>query len=233
MITALCRQTSVTAGIVAARAVLDAGIDTGFGHWIHSAQVAYQGGSLDGTALATAITDRETGAETAFRAVSVMQRDRVVARGQVSFEAPSFGAHAEELVGMGDNPDPYSVPAVLSPATPAGFPVDIRPIDDNGRTWVRFRNELPDDLLVHVAALALTVDPVVAGALHDYGDYQPINYGLWIHRCFRADDWVLLSQTGSRAYGHRTFFTYALSSSQGREIATIAQEVRLFRRIAP
>lgn len=230
LIAGLCRPaTHLTAGVVAARAALDAGIDIGFGHWIHSVSMSILDTRLDGSDLRTEITQRETGADRGFRAVALAADDRTLAHGQVLFEAPFLGAHQEAAIAASDTPGPHRARAVASPRWAAGLPVDIRVIPDDSRAWVRFDRELPDDLLVHAAALALIADRVIAYGMRDAGDHQPTGYDLRIHRCFRADDWILVNQKYSRAFGARAFATYTLSTSLGREIATVSQEVRFSR----
>ncbi|MDQ2628026.1 MAG: thioesterase family protein [Actinomycetota bacterium] len=230
LIAGLCRSaTHLTAGVAAARAVLDAGIDIGFGHWIHSVSVSILDTRLGSGDLRTEITQRETAADRGFRAVASVADDRTLAHSQVLFEAPYLGAHQDAATATSDTPGPHRARAVASSRWAAGLPVDIREMPGAGRAWVRFDRELPDDLLVHTAALALIVDRVIAYGMRDAGDHQPTGYDLRIHRCFRADDWILVNQRYSRVFGARAFSTYTLSTSLGREIATASQEVRLSR----
>lgn len=242
-----------SAGLLMARSILDAGKDVGFSRWIHAAALSYHDPALGEGEVAGKINIRQDERLSASRQVSVRQGDRELATASVAFENPPQGRHHPHLYGIGDAPDPHTMPVAGEPATLGTLPADIRPIDwaplsarergleESNRTWFRFSEELPDDLLVHSAALALCVDPLITRNLDGINDYnkaegnpsvegwRPITYSLWIHRCFRADDWILATEKTASVFGNRAFFAMTLKSSQGRHVASAVQELHLLR----
>ena len=73
--------------------------------------------------------------------------------------------------------------------------------------WVRVRERLPDDVLVHQAALTYVSDMTLLGAalvLHGVHVGDPrvqaasLDHTVWFHRPFRADEWLLYDQTSPR-----------------------------------
>ncbi|KXF55753.1 hypothetical protein AXA44_36570 [Rhodococcus sp. SC4] len=192
------------------------------------------------------------------RVVGIADSGRPLATAVASFESPPRGRHRPHLYGVGDAPDPHTIcrdADVIVPNGGAGMllPLDVRPINGFGasasvdvdtkaaRTWMRFEDELPDDLLVHAAALSLSTESVMSHQLRTVNErntaegnplvsgWQTLNYSLWFHRCFRADDWVLVTQQSSSVFGNRAFFSVTVHSSQGRHIASAAQEFHLIR----
>ena len=151
-------------GILAARAMIDAGQDVGFTQWIHATAVTYQDPALGSGDVFTDIDGREERESSSWRSLSVRQGGRELARASVAFEDPPIGRHHPHLYGIGDAPDPHTMVAHARVAGASKLPVDIRPIDwvplsarERGldapvRSWFRFTNELPDDLLLHSAA---------------------------------------------------------------------------------
>jgi acyl-CoA thioesterase-2 len=241
------------AGILAARAMIDAGKDVGFSRWIHAVAVTYRDPAIGSGDLVTDIGDRDEREGSSSRSLFVQQGGRELARASVAFEDPPIGRHHPHLYGIGDAPDPHTLMAQGGVVGTSTLPVDVRPIDwdplsarERGldapvRSWFRFTQELPDDLLLHSSALALCVDALISRNLLDINAYNtvegnpavqgwcPLTYSLWIHRCFRADDWILATEKSASIFGNRAFFSVTLKSSQGRHVATAVQELQLVR----
>ncbi len=80
--------------------------------------------------------------------------------------------------------------------------------------WFRTAGRLPDDPLLHGAALAYASDMTLLDtslAPHGRSVFEPeiqaasLDHALWLHRPFRADEWLLYSQDSPSASGARGF----------------------------
>ncbi len=124
-------------------------------------------------------------------------------------------------------------------------PIEMRPIDPGRyvarapesevlqKIWMRTPSPLPDDPAVHRAVLAYLSDMtlldtslIAHGLSVFHPEIQPasIDHSLWLHRPFRADDWMLYVQDSPNAYGALGFSRGALYSRTGELIASVAQE---------
>ena len=124
-------------------------------------------------------------------------------------------------------------------------PIEMRPVDagryvSRGReadpvqkVWVRTSAPLPDDPGVHRAALAYLSDMTLLDTsliAHGLSVFHPsiqaasLDHALWLHRPFRADEWMLYVQDSPSASGALGFSRGALYSRRGELIASVAQE---------
>lgn len=123
-------------------------------------------------------------------------------------------------------------------------PVDFRPVDVSrylGREkgepqqfiWLKVNGALPDDVRVHQSLLAYASDfTLLDTALIAHGklmfdtDIQlaSLDHGLWLHRPFRLDDWVLYAQDSPVGAGGRGFCRGSFFTRDGRLIASAVQE---------
>jgi acyl-CoA thioesterase-2 len=126
-------------------------------------------------------------------------------------------------------------------------PIEFRPID-LGRyaplrasetraaeqtVWIRIGGPLPNDPMIHTAALAYLSDMTLldtALVAHGYaifdGRHQvaSLDHALWLHRPCRADDWLLYVQDSPSSGGARALTRGALYSRDGALAASVAQE---------
>jgi acyl-CoA thioesterase-2 len=99
------------------------------------------------------------------------------------------------------------------------------------RAWVRVAGELPDDPVLHQAALAYTSDLTLIGVnVVPHGvvvgytvQAASLDHAMWFHRPFRADRWLLYDQVSPSASGALGLSTGRLFQD-GRLVATVAQE---------
>ena len=109
------------------------------------------------------------------------------------------------------------------------------------RVWMRAAGRLPDDPVLHSAMLAylsdvtllhpvlvrhgisFALDPVMGASL---------DHALWFHRPFRADEWLLYDAESPSASGARGLAMARLFSTDGRLVASVAQE-GLVRPVTP
>jgi len=121
-------------------------------------------------------------------------------------------------------------------------PIEFRPIDM--RRYAPLRAPLPDDPMLHTAALAYLSDMTLldtALVAHGHaifdGRHQvaSLDHALWLHRPCRADEWLLYAQDSPSAGGARALTRGMLFSRDGALVASVAQEglIRPIRTAAP
>jgi acyl-CoA thioesterase-2 len=130
-------------------------------------------------------------------------------------------------------------------------PIELRPVEferylgrkyPDGRfnVWIRTTGKLPDDPAIHQCVLAYTSDMgLLDTALVAHGRTlfekefmaASLDHALWLHRPFRADDWLLYSQDSPNLHGSRGFSRGLIFKRDGTLVASVAQEglVRLRR----
>jgi acyl-CoA thioesterase-2 len=188
------------------------------------------------------------------RRVDAVQDGTLLASAMVSYL--SAGRGLEHSVQPPSVPEPDSLPtlgALLSgyeQVVPL-FVEALRPIDwryandpswilrDKGgrlphnRVWVRADGVLPDDPVLHTAALVYSSDTTVLDSVvtthglswgSDRIFAASVNHSMWFHRQVDFNDWALYSTSSpvaceSRGLGSGHFF-----DSTGRLVATVVQE---------
>jgi acyl-CoA thioesterase-2 len=107
--------------------------------------------------------------------------------------------------------------------------------DRTGRqmVWVRSREQLPDDQLLHRALLAYACDQVMLEpVLRRSGEswaspglsIASLDHAMWWHRDVRVDDWLLYVQSSPTAQGGRGLGAAQVFTRDGSLVASIAQE---------
>jgi acyl-CoA thioesterase-2 len=188
------------------------------------------------------------------RRVDVMQGELLLASALVSHLAGGRGL--EHGVEAPEVPDPLSVPRIEDlligyEKTVPLFVAALKPIEwrytndpawvmrDKGerlahnRVWLKARGAMPDDPVIHAAALVYSSDTTVLDSIitthglswgFDRIFAVTMNHSVWFHRPVRFDDWVLYSTTSpvaaeSRGLGNGHFF-----DREGQVLATVVQE---------
>lgn len=130
-------------------------------------------------------------------------------------------------------------------------PIELRPVEfrrylgeklEDGRfhVWFRATGRLPDEPAIHQCVLAYASDMMLLDtALVPHGRtlFEPefmaasLDHALWLHRPFRADDWLLYAQDTPNLNGARGFSRGLIFAQDGTLVASVAQEglVRLRR----
>jgi acyl-CoA thioesterase-2 len=112
------------------------------------------------------------------------------------------------------------------------------PVPRKQRFWVRTRNRLGDDPLLHVCALTYISDLSLAStASMPYREEATImisslDHAVWFHRPCRADEWLLFVQHSTNASGARGLVNGEFFTAGGSLVASVMQEV-LMRPIGP
>lgn len=99
--------------------------------------------------------------------------------------------------------------------------------------WFRAVSRLPDERIIHQAVLAYASDyGLLPTALQPHGVSMrdrrlliaSLDHSLWLHRPFRADDWLLYSMDSPTAAGARGFTRGSIFTRAGELVASVAQE---------
>lgn len=98
--------------------------------------------------------------------------------------------------------------------------------------WVRLREEIDDDPLLHACALAFISDRAVVGSARAPGATGRVNaasldHSIWFHQPVRVDQWLLFSVDPARNYGGRGLALGTFHTTDGTLVASIAQEALL------
>ena len=126
-------------------------------------------------------------------------------------------------------------------------PIDARPVTDPAQVvrrrggdsqdpsmlWMRTTETLPDDPLVHVCAAAFASDMTLLDAVlvrhgmswdEDLSAGASLDHAMWFHGPFRADEWFLYEQHSAWSGGARGLARGAITTHDGRRVASVVQE---------
>ncbi|MCK0206527.1 acyl-CoA thioesterase II [Starkeya koreensis] len=156
----------------------------------------------------------------------------------------------EEVPGIGDLPDDARarLPQPVLDYWMRPRPIELKPVGlGEPRTapcravWFRAAGALPDDAGLHRAVLAYASDMTLlesttlvhgASVLGQNIQAASLDHALWLHRPFRADDWLLYMQDSPSASGARGLARGLVYNRAGRLVASVAQE-GLIRPVTP
>ena len=123
-------------------------------------------------------------------------------------------------------------------------PIELRPVEferylgkkfENAHfnVWIRATGRLPDDPAIHRCVLAYASDmTLLDSALIPHGRTvfekdimaASLDHALWMHRAFRADEWLLYAQDSPNMHGGRGLSRGLIFTRDGKLVATVAQE---------
>ena len=159
-----------------------------------------------------------------------------------------------------DLPSEAQIKATIVPTMPeavqryykAERPIELRPVEygrylgqktESGKfnVWIRATGKLPDDPAIHQCVLAYASDmSLLDASLAPHGRSlfekefmgASLDHALWLHRPFRADDWLLYAQESPSITGSRGFARGLIFTRDGALVASVAQEglVRIRRK---
>jgi len=105
--------------------------------------------------------------------------------------------------------------------------------DYQQNVWIRATGELPDDPALHQCVLAYASDMTLLDtSLVPHGRnlfdrslmLASLDHALWLHRPFRADEWLLYAQDTPSMTASRGFNRGLVYTRGGRLVASVAQE---------
>ncbi|MGV0603884.1 acyl-CoA thioesterase domain-containing protein [Mycolicibacterium sp. XJ1904] len=188
------------------------------------------------------------------RRVDVVQDGQLLTTAMVSFLAG--GRSLEHAIAPPDLPDPESVPPVddllrgYEEVVPhfvnALRPIDWRYTNDpswvmrhkgeklaHNRVWMRALGQMPDDPVLHAAALVYSSDTTVLDSIitthglswgYDRIFAVTTNHSVWFHRPVHFDQWLLYSTASPVAADSRGLGTGHFFDRSGQPVATVVQE---------
>jgi acyl-CoA thioesterase-2 len=151
----------------------------------------------------------------------------------------SLPAELDLIRGMVDR-----IPEDLRKVLTQDRPLDFRPVGSLDpflpekrpaarQVWFRAISRLPDAPIVHQALVAYASDyGLLPTALYPHGvgyrdrrlQMASLDHALWLHRPFRADEWLLYSMDSPAAAGARGFVRGMIFTREGELVASVAQE---------
>lgn len=190
------------------------------------------------------------------RRVTAIQHGRAIFNLSASFHRAEGGI--EHQADPPEVPDPeglepeleriravaHAIPESVRGVLTQDRPLDFRPVDPPDlldpapaepvrRAWFRTTGPLPDDPLLHQAALAYASDyGLLATVLQPHAltirtpglQVASLDHALWFHRPFRADEWLLYEVDSPVAAGARGFARGRVFTREGVLVASSAQE---------
>ena len=122
---------------------------------------------------------------------------------------------------------------LISPADPFSKPAVTSAGEARRQVWFRVRERIPDAPILHQAVLAYASDyGFLPTALQPHGVVfrdpklvmASLDHTLWLHRPFRADDWLLYCADSPSAFDARGFVRGQVFTRDGALVASVAQE---------
>jgi acyl-CoA thioesterase-2 len=99
------------------------------------------------------------------------------------------------------------------------------------QVWLRHREPLPDDPVLHICALAYMSDLTLLGSAQvnhlderQYLQVASLDHAMWFMRPFRADEWLLYDQSSPSACGGRALCEGKIYNRYGELVASVMQE---------
>jgi acyl-CoA thioesterase II len=249
-------STRAFGGLVAGQALVAAGRTVPGDRRVHSLHAYFlRPGDTGAPILYTVEPVRDGGSFTTRRVLAVQHGEVIfslAASFQVHEEGPAYQEPWLDAPGPGES-------VAAGPVTPAAqawydeflrrFPVEVRFPEADGpawltimrgekgpprqRFWVRSRQPLPDDPLVHVCAVTYVSDLfLISSAMPPHGlaaggrsvSAASLDHAVWFHAPFRFDDWLFYDQSSTWAAGARALCRGLLFDRSGTLVASVMQE---------
>lgn len=188
------------------------------------------------------------------RRIHAYQDGKVILSSIASFQTPAPGIEHQEqmpsdIPAADDLPSPKELwghlDHPLARRVVHGRPFEIRYITDPiyiepstsrehvNAVWFRTHHALPDDPLIHRAAIAYAsdytpMDPILRGHGKTWLDpdltLASLDHAIWWHREARADEWLLYVQNSPNASSSRGLACGRIFAQDGTLVATTTQE---------
>jgi acyl-CoA thioesterase-2 len=187
------------------------------------------------------------------RRVTAVQHGKAIFTLSASFHYPEPGL--EHALPMPSVPAPEElrpnverIAEALGQPLPASFmdsPIDLRSVGPlsmevskdpslytgSSLVWLRVKERLPDDPLLHVCLMTYASDmTVLETVLLEHGvswldtSGASLDHAMWFHRPFRADQWLLYAQESPVAAGGRGLARGEVFTAEGELVVSVVQE---------
>ena len=189
------------------------------------------------------------------RRVTAVQHGKAIFTLSASFHHPEQGLeHAMPMPSVPDpeelRPNAERIAEALGTALPADFldsPIDLRSAGPlwieaardralyagTNLVWLRVKERLPDDPLLHVCLMTYASDlTLIETVLLEHGVSfldgrvapASLDHAMWFHRPFRADQWLLYAQETPVAAGGRGLARGEVFTAEGELVVSVVQE---------
>ena len=249
-------STRAFGGLVAGQALVAAGRTVPDDRRVHSLHAYFLRPGDTAAPILYTVEPVRDGRSFTTRRVLAVQHGETIFSLSASFQVPEDGPAYQEPVLDAPGPGESAAAGPVTSAAQAWydeflrrFPVEVRFPEADGpawltimrgeqgpprqRFWVRSRQPLPDDPLVHVCAVAYASDmSLLDSVLLAHGltwgaeglAAASLDHAMWFHGPFRADDWLLYAQESPAASGARGLAQGRIFRRDGRLIASVVQE---------
>ncbi|WP_141012643.1 acyl-CoA thioesterase [Nocardioides sambongensis] len=243
----------VFGGLVAAQALVAAARTVDIGRAPHSLHAYFLRPGDPAAPLRIEVARNRDGRSFSHRTVTVLQHGRTIMEMACSFAAPRDGLQHQLAAPAAPapetaRPDHEWLGEAGEEMSPYGTTLDAFELRTVGlgrdwftervapgtatQVWMRAGAEVPDDPILHAAALTFASDMRIlhpAVRPHGLGLYgevgaATIDHALWFHGPFDAEAWSLWQMTSPWADHGRTLCRAEVYSLDGRLLASVAQE---------
>ncbi|MFD6316170.1 acyl-CoA thioesterase [Streptomyces nigra] len=243
-------------GQIAAQSLRAAGETAGEGRVMNSMHSYFLRPGDPGLPVIYRVERLRDGVTYATRRVTATQRSKAIFTLTASFKRQEVTPDRQPRMGPvplpESLPDPYAQQGIRSladhqRATEIRF-VPFTSQDVPGqKVWIKSATVLADDPLTHVCALAYCSDVTLAStaalplryplSLHEEPHQlmlASLDHAMWIHRAFRADEWLLFVQKSPSSSDGRGLASGEFWTKDGQLVASVTQEalVRPFEHAA-
>lgn len=241
-------------GQLVSQAMIAAGRTVGPGRPVHAINAHFVRGGDTKKPIEYHVDRHRDGRSFANRTVTALQDGQELFVMLAAFQ--DWGKGLEHGTPLPDVADPETLPRVeesfagledkLEMFVNAPHPIDMRYTNDpawilkgtgeklnHNRVWMRTDGALPDDPMIHVAALAYSSDTTVLDSIITTHGLSwgldrilaaTVNHSIWFHRPFRFDEWALYATESPVAAGSRGLARGHFYSRSGELLATTVQE---------
>jgi acyl-CoA thioesterase-2 len=252
------RSPRLFGGQVAAQATIAAGrsVDLCSDQHLHSLHAYFLRPGRGGPPIRYAVEPLKDGRNFAARSVTAMQGEEVIFTLQASFVRPENGiAHQESEMPAAAPPEDLGEGEPFAQLMRERFarlapelrrfmqgPVEMReaPRRTPGegerarrslrRVWIRPRQPLPEDPLLHAAMIVWVSDrSLIQTGVRPHGfarvvSSASLDHSLWFHRAPRFDDWLLYTMESPVAHSARALIHGNMYRRDGAHLVSVAQE---------
>ncbi|SDD75055.1 acyl-CoA thioesterase-2 [Rhodococcus tukisamuensis] len=239
-------------GQVAAQSLIAAGHTVGEERVAHSLHGYFIRGGRTDQPIEYHVDRTRDGGSFTTRRVTAEQDGKAIFSLSASFQVPEAGTDHQPTMPQVPRPEELTADKHKwtawfddEPPVPA-LVLDLRFVGDstvglpdvgNGprqRFWVRVRDDLPDESLLHTCALTYISDVnlvrtvnLTRGTSSTPRQVASLDHAVWLHRPFRADEWLLFTQEVPNASGGRGLARGQIYSEDGVLVASVMQEALL------
>jgi acyl-CoA thioesterase-2 len=189
------------------------------------------------------------------RRVTAIQHGKAIFTLSASFHHPEQGLeHSMRMPAVPGpeelRPNAERIAEALGEPLPAALsdsPIDLRSVGPlavevdrdpslytgSNLVWLRVKERLPDDPLLHVCLMTYASDlTVLESVLLEHGvswfdghvAAASLDHAMWFHRPFRADQWLLYAQESPVAAGGRGLARGEVFTAEGELVVSVVQE---------